>query len=57
MPDKSALQQKLQELEKIRAKAVERIPSSHGDLRDELERMLESVEAEIANLHTELDKP
>jgi hypothetical protein len=56
MPDKSALQQKLQELEQIRAKTIEQIPLSHGNLRDELQRMLEGLDAEIAVLHSEIEK-
>jgi hypothetical protein len=56
MPDKSALQQKLQELEQIRAKTIEQIPLSHGNLRDELQHMLEGLDAEIAVLHSEIEK-
>jgi hypothetical protein len=56
MPDKSVLQQKLKELEQIRAKTVEQIPLMHGNLRDELQRMLEGLDAEIADLRSEINK-
>jgi hypothetical protein len=56
MPDKAALQQKLKELEQIRAKTVEQIPLMHGNLSAELQKMLDGLNKEIAEIQAELEK-
>jgi hypothetical protein len=56
MPDKPALQEKLKELEQIRAKTVEQIPLMHGNLRSELQKMLEGLNTEIAEIQAQLEK-
>lgn len=54
MEDKTALERKLQELVRLRQQTAEHIPRAHGTLNVELRKMLESLDAEIAELHARI---
>jgi hypothetical protein len=54
MEDKTALQQKLQGLERLRKQTAEQIPRVHGTLNSELRKMLEGLDTEIAELRARI---
>jgi hypothetical protein len=55
MEDKTALQQKLQGLERLRQQTVEQIPRLHGTPNSEMRKMLEGLNVEIAELRARID--
>ena len=54
MEDKALLQQKLQDLLRLRAQVVEQISRAHGTLLAELKKMLEGIDVEISELRTQI---
>jgi hypothetical protein len=43
-------QQKLRELERLREQAIKQLPHSYGSVRDELQKVVADLDAEIAGL-------
>jgi len=54
MEDKALLQQKLQDLVRLRAQVVDQISRAHGTLLAELKTMLEGIDVEIAELNRQI---
>ena len=54
MEEKLLLQQKLQELVRLRGQVVEQISRAHGTLLAELKKMLEGIDREIAELRAQI---
>jgi len=54
MVEEADLQQKLQDLLRLREQVIEQISRAHGTLLAELKKMLEGIDVEITELRTQI---